>query len=64
MKTNKVLEALADRIQAYFQENPEVAEAMAEQAKALQNICSVALRPDMKRASDRMTLLSGINNLN
>lgn len=64
MKENRVLQALADRIQAYFKENPEAMEAAALQAQQMQAICNVFLTDRMHAAIDRINLLSGLNNLN
>lgn len=80
---NSVLQALADRIHAYYKENPEAMRAAAEQAKGLCSIQAnhdairaaeqhvrqmqaLCARPDsrVRKAFDKINLLSGINNLN
>lgn len=61
---HKVLQALADRMQTYFRENPEVAEAMAEQAEQMKSLCSIVLTPQVKKAIDNIRLKSGLHNLN
>lgn len=61
---NTVLQALADKIQAHFRDNPEAAKMAADQAKQLQSICNMFLVPQVRKAIDRINLTSGINNLN